>query len=173
MGGAPAAMFLLVACAAVCAPEARAQLLLTITPDSLDAAPGSTVTFSGSLRNNFTARLYLNELTFNNDAAVTGDAGSFFTFAPEFLEANQVYTGNLFNVSLSGGATLGNTYTGSATIRGGSSATEQQLLANRDFNVNAVVTPTPPAGAVFAVLGGLMCGVDGLRRRRAKRLGAE
>ncbi len=167
IAAAAAPFLLLVGVCAAAAPAAQAQLLLTISPDSLNATPGSTVTFSGSLKNNFTARLYLNAISFNGDAAIDGDETSFF--APDFLEANATYTGNLFNVSLSGSATPGTTYQGLATIQGGSNPTEQQLLDTRPFNVNAVVvTPTPPAGAVFAVLGGVMCGADGLRRRRKR-----
>lgn len=159
---------------AVSAPKAHAQLLFALTPADLTAPVGGTVTFTGTLTNRFTQRLYLNGLTgqFTQTSAGTVDATSFLNYVPEFLDSNATYSGNIFNATLSPSATAGTTYDGIVNIQGGSDPAAQQMLAFQNFTVTATsaVTPAPPAAPVFAVLGALGVGVPYVRQRlRARR----
>ncbi len=155
-------------------PKAHAQLLFTLTPADMTAPVGGTVTFKGTLTNRFTQRIYLNGLTgqFTQTGAATIDQNSFFTFAPEFLDPNQIYSDNLFNAMLSSSATVGTTYDGVVNIQGGSDPLAQQFLASQNLTVTATsaVTPAPPAAPVFAALGALGVGLPAIRQRlRARR----
>ena len=171
IGGAALGLLFLGAAAA---PKAHAQLLFTLTPPDLSVMPGGTVTFTGTLTNRFTQRLYLNGLTgqFTQTSAGTVDANSFLTYVPDYLDTNQTYTGNIFNATLSPSAVVGTAYDGIVNVQGGSDPAAQQMLAFQNFTVTATssMTPAPPAAPVFVALSALGVGVPYVRQRlRARR----
>ena len=164
--------FVVFTTSAALAPAAHAQLLFSLTPADVTAAPGDTITFTGTLTNRFTSTIFLNGFTggFTQSGAGTVDTSSFFNFVPESLASGATYSGNIFSATLASNAVNGTTYNGVVNIQGGSDAGAQQMLAFQNFSVTAssAVTPAPPAGEVFALLGGAGF-VFGLVRQRGKK----
>ncbi|MDX1932594.1 MAG: hypothetical protein SFU56_08320 [Capsulimonadales bacterium] len=147
---------------------AQAQLSFSLVSDFLEGTPNSTLTFTGSLTNNYNSRLYLNSLAGQFSSAsgdVTVDTASFFDYAPVFLEAGQTYNGNIFDVLIAPTATTGQTYDGQVLILGGFAIDEEVPQAFRDIlvQVNAItVLPEPATGALALPLLGA---ITILRRR--------
>ena len=168
-GRRTAAALLLLISAALLAPTASAQLLFSLTPDTRIGSPGSTVTYTGILTNQSTTdTVFLNQLSgTTTSTAFTIDFFSFLNYAPVSLAPGAVYSGSIFDLNVAPTATANGG--GTVTVQGGNTENAQLPVASADFFI--VVTPAPPAVAVFAV--GL-CGAGAgtaLRRRRRLRGG--
>jgi len=150
-------------------------LTLVLTPGAQTGAPGSLLTFSGSLTNTGTSALFLNGLNLQLNApggAFTLDEFAFFVNVPQQLAGGQT-TGTvpLFTVTLGSGALPG-TYSGSITILGGLTDAAFDELTTQFFEVTVQSAADPvPEPATIILLGTGLAGVlvSARSRRRARR----
>jgi|GEM_PF-3403977 hypothetical protein len=160
-----AAAALLLLSAAVAAPAAHAQLLFSLTPNVRGGTPGGSVSYTGTLTNQGSSTIFLNSLVANiSDPTFSVDPFSFFSYVPATLAGGATYSGAIFDLQIETGAVPGQSGSGVVSLMGGTSGSANQTLANADFFI--VVTPAPPAAAVFAVCGAAIAGAGWLRRRR-------
>ena len=133
----------------------RADVTLTLTPNTAPAATCSAVTFNGTITNNGSSPVFLN----GDSAAVphpqlTLDDSRYLTNTPASLAANGgSYSGPMFSVTMLPGSAPG-TYTGSFAIQGGADSNTFTNLAMQSFTIQlsgAAASPTPTiTGAVSA-----------------------
>lgn len=138
-------------------------LLITLTNATQSAAAGSTITFSGSVLNQYTQTVFLNGASATpDDPSLTGDASPFLNNAPASLGVGMSYptTGaaDLFTITIASGANPG-AYQGTFSITGGVDGNANDLVGSTPFTVN-VAAPEPSQGAAFGLgvigLGGLV-----------------
>jgi len=124
----------------------------TLASDTLSGAPGSVVTFNGTLTNTSMADIFLNGvLSFIPPPDLTVDDQPFFLNTPLFLPPGESFTGELFNVNI-GPQAAANTYHGHFTIQGGVDATTFDTLASANFSVQVTspaAVPEPGTIALF------------------------
>jgi hypothetical protein len=121
--------------------DARAELLLTLTPPARNATPGIEMVFSGALTNTSeTNRLFLNDIQANLTSGASNfisfNANTFFANVPGLLLPGEVYTGAVFHVLLSNTAPGGD-YGGSITLRGGTDIFATNDLASAAFLISS------------------------------------
>jgi hypothetical protein len=148
--------------------SAKAQFLLSYDQIDMSAAPGQTVTFSGTLTNQGSSEVFLNgdSYTFSyND--LTLDDTPFFTYAPLSLQAGQSWHGSLFNIGVSPTASSGD-YMGDFAIIGGADGSAQDELNRQSFIVSVLPSSQTPEPNVAVTLctGLLAFGGMFLRKRR-------
>ncbi len=146
--------------------DCRADVMFNLTPAMLNAAPGGTVEFTGTLTNAGAVDVFLNgDLSVFPYLTLTLDDSPFFANAPLSLSADGgEYSGPLFDVTISPVALPG-PYSGSFIIQGGSDSNTFDTLASQDFQVT-VNTSSPEPNTLFLVTIALT-GVF-LARRRAE-----
>jgi len=132
---------------------AQAQLSLSLTPSTRAGEQGTTVIFSGTLRNTGSDEVFLNATNYNlNAAGLSLDDSPFFANAPVSLLGGQEWSGNLFNVAISPATALG-TYSGNFGILGGVNSQAQDFLTQASFEVTVQSSPPPPpsnvSGSIF------------------------
>lgn len=138
-------------CFAAAAVAEGASVDFALTSSLLQAQPGQTVTFFGSLANTGLSDAYINGDTFTSTLPV--DDLPFILLVPPVLSAGQTYNGALFDVQVPTGTAPG-LYTGSFDVLGGDSAADFNVLAVSTFGVQ--VTPEPSGlGLLFIGLGGV------------------
>lgn len=160
----PAALLL----ALLASPAARAQsvspLAFTLMPPAQAGAPGTTLHFTGTLRNTTAAVVFLNgdSATLNAPALTLDDTP--FLGAPVSLapagQAGSTYTGGFFDVMIPQSALPG-VFSGSFSILGGATNTANDVQASQPLSVT-VGTPSPVPEASTTASLGLLLAVGGL-----------
>jgi plastocyanin len=136
-----------------CAAARADTLAINFMPSTLSAAPGQTVTFSGTITNLENATVDLNSCDVNLSGPFTTDSCvDFLRFAPLFLgpletsapfdmftaTADQPFTGS-----------FGLQYPGIFTVLGGPDSDAQEVLARANFGV--IVTPEPGSAVLLGL----------------------
>ena len=150
-------------------------IAITLDPTHTVAA-GGTATFQGSLVNGGPPGRFVNSVSFSFSggfANFTFDPAAFFAAVPSFV-AQGFSTGalpvNFFDVGVSAAATPG-TYTGTFSVLGGATVSDQNVLASQPFTliVQGAQTAVPEPATMFLLASGLGGAV--LAKRRAKLKG--
>ena len=153
--------------AIVSAGTARADAVLTFTPNTLQITPGGTVEFDGTLANTGTTAIYLNNDVFSFlSPDLTIDDSPFIFEGPSSLAAGDSFTGAFIDVTADA-ATLSGSYSGTYTIQGGADGDTFDDIATADFTLDAgstSITPEPNP-FLFLATGIMILAVAGLRRR--------
>jgi len=164
-----------VAAVAITATAARAQINVTLTPDTMSGQRGDSLVFSAILTNTSNSTVFLNDLFFTLTGAagtyLTPDTNVFFANVPGTLDPGQTYDngmasgGSFFGINIASFAPDG-TYSGTVTILGGADQNATgPISAATTFNVT--VAPEPGTLGLIVAAGG--AGIPGLvltRRRR-------
>lgn len=145
---------------------ARADTTLTLS--SISGTPGSSLTVTGTIVNNGTDTVYLNEanLSFATSSFLNGDTTDFFFNAPVSLDGG-ASSGliDLFTFDIAAG-TLPGTYLGnSLDIIGGGSDDYIDVLASAEFSVDVQGTSSVPEPPSLLLIGGVLVGLAALRMR--------
>lgn len=155
---------------ALCSAAASADTIFAVSLDSptLIGAPGTSVTFAGTIQNASGVELFLNGAGGSlSSPELTLDLTPFFTLTPLSLLDGQSYTGDIFSVAISG-VTLAGDYFGTFTIQGGVDSLTFDTVGFAGFQVTV-----PDASAVPEPSSGILVGLAGLilaaRKMRDKR----
>ena len=164
---------ILVVCVGALA-RSRADLIFTLTPSLQAGAPGSSVTYSGTI--SYTgpdAQIFLNDLSVVFDggagAFLSPDTNVFFANVPGIFLNGDTWSSPIFGVDIASNAAPG-VYTGTANIIGGSSQdyptdpNSNLNLASQAFTLRVVATPEP--GTIVLYLAGGTFIIYRARRRR-------
>ena len=144
------------------ARTASAQLVFSLNPAGLDGAPGSSVTFNGTLSNVGSDIIWLNgDASGASAPGLTIDDTPYFNNFPLFLEGGDSATADLFTVDIDPGVPAG-TYDGFFTIVGGADESAQDTLATQNFQVQIGSTPEP--GSIALLAGAGIAGMFALRK---------
>lgn len=148
-------------------------LFIALDSPSLSGAPGTAVTFTGTLQNSSGAEVFLNGAGGNMTySEFTLDLTPFFTLAPLSIPDGESYSGPLFSVAISNVAVDGDYPGNSFFIEGGADAATFDTVGTAVFDLS-VATPTSvpePSSAQllgFSVL--VWLGVSWWRRTHANR----
>jgi hypothetical protein len=140
--------------------------ILTVSLDttSLVGAPGTAVTFSGTILNASGVEVFLNGAGGSlSSSELTLDLTPFFTLTPLSLLDGGSYTGDIFSIAISNVALPGD-YFGTFTIQGGADSGTFDTVGSADFQVTvADIAPVPEPssltlfGSICLVLAVLFC----------------
>ena len=148
-------------------------IVMTLDPTHTVAAGGIAV-FRGTFSNTGTPGRFVNSVSFTFSggfADFTFDPSNFFVAVPQFVPPGfSVGPTDFFDIAVSALAAPG-TYTGSFTVLGGSTDSDQNPLATADFTliVQGAQTAVPEPATMFLLATGL--GGAALAKRRAKQKG--
>jgi hypothetical protein len=137
---------------------AFADPVFTVSLDStsLSGAPGTAVTFAGTILNASDVELFLNGAGGGlSSPELTLDLTPFFTFTPLSLLGGESYVGDIFSVVISDVALPGD-YSGTFTIQGGADSQTFDTIGSVDFQVtvqDAAAVPEPSSGILAALAG--------------------
>jgi hypothetical protein len=135
-------LMLIVALALV--EAANAGLTLTLTPAVQNAAPGTELSFIGTLTNtSATDKVFLNDIALSfSGAELVLQPNTFFANVPGILLPGESYNGLLFSVTLSSSAATGD-YAATITIKGGAN-----ILATGDLVSSALTVLSPTVSII-------------------------
>ena len=123
---------------------------------SLVGAPGTAVTFTGTILNASGVELFLNGAGGNiSSSELTLDPTPFFTLTPLSLLDGESYIGDIFSVAISNVALPGD-YFGTFTIQGGVDSLTFDTVGSVDFQVtvpDAASVPEPSSGMLAGLVG--------------------
>ena len=146
---------------------ARADLPFSLTPSTLSGGGTNEILFTGALTSTSPDTNFLNniQIVFNNAATnyFTADTNVFFANIPGILLPGETYTDVVFGITINS-ATPPGTYSGTATIQGGTDIFAASNLTNYVFQITmppaalrvalsgtnlAILWPSPPGGFVL------------------------
>jgi hypothetical protein len=145
----------------LCSAAAFADTIFTVSLDSptLTGAPGTAVTFSGTILNASGVELFLNGAGGSlSSPELTLDLTPFFTLTPLSLLDGTSYTGDIFSVAISGVALPGD-YFGTFTIQGGADSSTFDTVGLADFQVtvpDVTGVPEPSSGILVGLAGAIL-----------------
>lgn len=138
-------------------------LYISLDSFSLSGAPGTSVTFTGTVQNSSGEEVFLNgaggSLSYSE---LTLDLTPFFTFTPLSIPDGQSYDGPLFAVAISNVALPGD-YPGTFTIQGGPDSSAFDTVGTADFEVT--VSPEPSSGSLLGMILLILGAIRFLRAR--------
>ncbi len=143
--------------------SARADLSGALSPSVQNSAAGAELVFVGSLTNTSGSdSLFLNDVRIDFIGSAIGkfsaDSNLFFVSVPGILLPNEVYTGELFRVSLQSNAPSAD-YVGNVTFQGGTNIFATNDLVTVGFSVLSpavsLVATTPEASEFGPVAGAI------------------
>jgi hypothetical protein len=144
------------------------SVTLTINAPAQFEAPGGTVVYLATVSApaDNAADVYLNGDDYSIELpGATIDDSPFLDNFPFYLAPGQSYTGDLFDLTVPLGATLG-TYDGTFVILGGSDGSADSILSTADFRV----TVTPEPSSILLLGTGLLFAAIGFTRRQRTAL---
>lgn len=112
----------------------------------LSGAPGTALTFTGTLMNTTSSTVFLNAAGINlaGFSPLNEDTGPFFTNAPLFLAGGaSTPTIGLFAINIPNPFAAGQ-YQGTFTVLGGADGNAQNTLGSSNFTVQVTNGPTVP-----------------------------
>lgn len=146
--------------------SAQAQIIFSLNPAGQTGAPGTIKTFNGTLANTGALTVFLNGDSFTGlSPALTLDDNPFFNNFPLFLSPGNIFTADIFTVSIANNAATGN-YLGTFRVTGGADPIAQNVLAIQNFQVKVV--PEPGMLSMLSVTGFISVGLFLFRRKRVK-----
>ncbi len=153
---------------------AKADPIVLTLDATHTVAAGGTATFRGTFSNVGPPDRFVNSVSFTFSggfANFTFDPSAFFAAVPQLVPAGfSVGPTNFFDIAVSALAAPG-LYTGSFTVLGGATDSDNNPLATKDFTllVQGAQTAVPEPASMFLLASGL--GGAALARRRAKQKG--
>jgi hypothetical protein len=170
-------LYLSLFCVSLAVP-AQATVLLNFTASTQTAAPGDTITFSGSITNNYASAVDLNNISINLAGWFSSDGSPFFDIsAPLSVNANDttvIYDWFTVTVNDPYPDPLG-LVSGTFSVLGGIQInsvydpTAQDLLATQAFSVD-VIAPGGTSAVPEPAPAGLLC-VGALALAALRRIG--
>jgi hypothetical protein len=151
--------------AALC--HATSTFTLTFAPDTLSGNPGDTLQFFGSLTNNTSSTVFINNDSFTFAIMGAADDSPFLTFAPLSLGPNATSGSFEFiDVTIPLAQATG-TYDGTFTVIGGADDTAQNNLGTGAFHVLVNAAAVPEPGPMLLVgIGIAVLWLSSIRSRR-------
>ncbi len=150
-------------------------LILTLSQPVQSGSSGGAVTFQGSFSNGGIPPTFINGVSFTltgSSAGFTFDASNFLLAVPMVVDPGfTVGTTDFFTILIDLFVPAG-TYTGSFSVLGGVSETDDNVLATSEFviQVSEAVTQIPEPGALLLLGSGLSAFASlALRRPRNSR----
>ena len=135
--------------------QARADLILVLSPATQIGNPGGLFHFGGSLTNTGGTVVFLNGTVLSGSGVFQLNDTPFFANAPVSLTPGGMYTGPFFDIVVSLGTVPG-TYGGSFAVLGGSTPSSLDVQGSQPFSVQVVATSiTPEPSALVLLLSGL------------------
>jgi len=138
---------LLVGFALWSAPLQADSLSISFDSFSLIGAPGTSVTFAGTIQNSSGSEVFLNgaggSLPYSE---LTLDVTPFFNFTPLSIPDGESYDGPLFAIAISAVALPGD-YLGTFAIQGGQGSSTYDIVGTSDFQVTVSGTANVPEPA--------------------------
>jgi hypothetical protein len=134
---------------------------ITLTLSPVSSANGTTVTVEGTIANNGSSTIFLNNENFTLGSGFfsNGDITDFFLNAPLFLDGD-TDSGliPLFTFDIAPGTPAG-PYTGNfLDILGGPGSSDQNLLSSVEFTVTVATTSVPEPSCLDLLGGALLVG---------------
>jgi PEP-CTERM motif len=156
-------------------PAAAKADPITLTLDDAHAvAAGGSVIFQGSLSNGGVPGRFINSVSFTlvypgPAGDITFNPAAFFAAVPQFVNPGFTSgTVNFFVVNVLAGAIPGS-YSGSFSVLGGASDTDENTLATEEFRITVQGTAPIPEPASLALLGTGLSALAAARKRRQRR----
>jgi hypothetical protein len=115
--------------------NANAELICSFSPSAMTGTQWDKITFRGELANAGPERVYLVGVSIaKSDASLMIDNDVYLESGPAFLDPNESWTGDFFDVYMDIATPLGDHF-GSLTILGGATETSAEVLATQNFQL--------------------------------------
>ena len=155
---------LMSACFLLAGTAAKADsLTVSLVSPYQNIAGAGVVIFNATVTNHTNQIVYLNGDSPSIDSPLTLNDSPYNNNFPLTLGAGDSFTGELFDVDIPVGTSLG-LYAGNFAITGGFNSSDTAVVGSANFNVN--VTPEPPNFVLLAT--GLACSLVYVKAHRRR-----